>query len=244
MNKKIIVILTIVILILVVITFIILSRRNITSNISSKPITGLEDISPGIIIPTNNIKAGQLDIVAVSPADLSSKITKTVPIEITFSQPIKANEIEFMISPDFSYDQTIEGNKLIISPKEDFKTSTLYTYSVNFLKDLQKVRMYTFSTAGDGPIFRPDTGPSKEEIIKYDESVRVRYPDIYLQNHTPYETTIFGITGTYSKQKEHFEFKVLLKGTNKNDARNKFILWLQSLDLTDKQIESLDITYE
>lgn len=227
--------------------YILLSRKSKTNNVSTTAITpaaGLEDILPGTIIPTTDITPGQLDIVAVSPTDRSANIIQTTPIEITFSQEVDPKDIEFSISPELTFTQKIEGNKLIITPTENFQTSTLYTYGINIISDKKKIRMYTFSTAGDEPIYRPDTGPNEEAIKKYDESVRIRYPDIYLKNNTPYETTTFGITGTYSEQKEYFEFKVLLKGANKNDARASFIVWLQTLDLTDQQIQSLDITYE
>lgn len=246
MNKKIIIILTITILVLVLITYFLISRRPTTTEINSTitPIVGLQDIVPGIIVPTTNIKPGELDIVAVSPVDGSSQITQTTPIEITFSQELKENEIEFIVSPEIAYTQALDGNKLIITPTEDFQTSTLYTYRVTILNDLQKIRIYTFSTAGNEPIYRPDTAPEDDDIKRYDESVRIEYPDIYLKNNTPYETTSFGITGTYSETASEFQFRVLLKEPNKNQARADFILWLQTLDLTDEQIDSLDITYE
>lgn len=246
MNKKII-ILTAVILLLVIFTYVIVSqmtKQKADTNITPTPLAGLKDIQPGIIVPTQNIKPGELDIVNISPTDHQANVTSILPIEVTFSQPIKAQDVEFIISPEIPHTQAIEGNKLIITPTENFQTATLYTYRINILSDLQKIRMYTFSTAGSDDPKYPDTRPAEEEIAKYNSRVRINYPDIYVQNQTPYETSEFGITGTYSDSTNKFQFRVLLKGPNKNDSRADFIIWLQSLDLTDAQIAALDITYE
>lgn len=230
------------------VTYILLSRKSSSNNadpVTPTPIANLPDIIPGVIVPTTEIKPGELDVVAVSPADMSTNLTTTVPIGITFSQFFKKEDIEFMISPKISYSQVIDNNKLIITPNEDYQPHTLYYYRVKFTKDIDKVRLYKFITAGEGPLIVPDTAPEEEDINRFEEKVRIERPDIYVQNNTPYENSQFGITGTFAKESPaHFEFKVLLKGANKNDSRGAFIIWLQSLDLTDAQIASLDITYE
>ena len=251
MNKKIIIALITCLIVLIIITAIFISRGNndtINNSINQPnitPISGLEDILPGTLVPTTNIQPGEIDIVSVSPQDRSSSIVKTQPIEISFSQPIQDSDFELRMIPELSYSQTIVDNKLIITPNEDFQMNTLYTYRIKIFSDLEKIRVYTFSTAGDEPIFRPNTAPETEDIQEYKNSERISNPDIYVMNHTPYESNSFGITGTFSDQSPaHFEFKVLLKEPNKNDSRAAFIIWLQSLDLTDEQIASLDITYE
>ncbi len=246
-NKKIIIVLSITVIILIIITYVLMNRN--TSDNSSNPVTptpavGFEDVIPGILVDRNDITPDEIDILAVSPADQTSNIVETSPIEITFTQSIIESDVNFSISPDLTFNKQIEGNKLIISPSENFQPSTLYTYRIEIRENLEKIRMYTFKTAGQGPLNRPDTAPSDEVISQYEESIRIEYPDIYLQNKTPYETKTFGITGTYSNAAREFQFRVLLKGANKNESRASFILWLQTLDLSDKQIESLDITYE
>ena len=246
-NRKIIIILSFTLIFLVVVTIILLSQKTThtpNTTIAPTPVSGLEDVESGILRPTESMKPGELDVMAVSPADRTANITTTVPIEITFSRNLKENEVEFLISPDIKFTQTIDKNKLIITPANDYATSSLYTYRITIKNDPQKIRIYTFSTAGEGAIKRVDTAPSEDQIKAYDNTLRVQYPDIYLYNHTPYQTNSFAITGQFSDATNADKFTVYLKGTNKNQSRADFILWLQTLDLTDAQIQSLDIEYK
>ncbi len=246
MNKKIIIILSVCLVIIIIVTVLLLARGKNTQNSSPtpQPVSPIEGVMPGIIRPTNEVKVGEIDVVAVSPADMSTDLVKTVPIEITFSKPITDKDVEFMIGPDIPFTQQIEGNKLIITPTENFKTKTLYSYRIRITNELEKVRIYTFTTAGDGLLKIPDTGPSDEQIKAYDAVVRTEHPDIYVYNNTPYSNASFSVTAAFSEATNANKFTVILKDANKNQARADFILWLQSLDMTDEQIQTLDIEYK
>ncbi len=246
MNKKIIIILSVVLLIIIIISVLLLRAKQQTQKTpgTSIPESTIAGVMPGILRPTTEIAPGELEVISVSPPDMSKDLVKTTPIEIVFSRPLTEEEVEFMISPELSYTKEFEGNKLIITPTENFEPRTLYTYRIKILSDIQKIRLYTFTTAGDGELQIPDTAPPDDVIKAYDESVRVSYPDIYLYNHTPYESKAFAITGTFSAEKNQNVFNVLLKGVNKEESKAAFLIWLQSLDLTDEQIAGLDIIYE
>ncbi|HRN70309.1 MAG TPA: Ig-like domain-containing protein [Candidatus Woesebacteria bacterium] len=198
----------------------------------------------GIIIPTQQIQNNVLDIVQINPSDKSTNISNNQSITITFSKSFSENEIEFFISPSTEYTSSIDNNKLIIKPVNSWQTGMKYTYSVNFINDNQKVRLYSFITAGEPKEYEPDTQP----VGLYEQQLnnqKNNTPDLYVSNNTPYENNYFLATSEYaSDPPAHFYLIIIPKDDNISQVQQAVTLWLQSLDLSQEQIDSLDIRYQ
>ena len=238
--KKIIIILTSILIILFTIFFIVNYFGN--NETGEKPVETVEPT--GIIIPTASIVAGELDIVAIDPEDDAQNIALDRNIEITFSRTFTQNEIEFFINPNTTHAATIEDNKLIVKPQNQWESGMHYNYSVNFTDDNQKVRLYRFTTTGPIQEFLPDTQPEGlyEETLNEQKTER---PDIYVANNTPYESGTFSVRADFeSKPPAHYYLLVTQKIDNEEKVKQDVNVWLQQLDLSNEQITGLDIRYE
>jgi len=90
--KKIIIILTGILIVLFTIFFIVNFFRN--NETGENPVENVEPT--GIVIPTESITAGKLDVVAIDPQDDTQNIALDRTIEITFSRTFTQKEIEFL----------------------------------------------------------------------------------------------------------------------------------------------------
>lgn len=248
--KKIIIILLVFVIILGTLFFVLLSNRPNLQNEtgeSTDPVTqqNKDTQSPtGIIRPTSQLQEGELDITAVSPADGSLDVETGMPLEITFSRKFTMTEIEFIISPNTPYLINNYENKLIVAPQTSWETGTPYGFSINFTDDDQQVRLYRFTTTGPTPSYLPDT--QAEEVMEYTNAYeKENNPDIYVANQTPYETDTFAIRADFEpKVPAHYYFTVTTKTGAASQAQAAVNEWLKSLDLTQEQIDNLDIRYE
>jgi hypothetical protein len=196
----------------------------------------------GIIIPTNKISPNTLDIVSIDPKDQTQNVSLDKKIIISFSKTFSENEIQFSITPNTPHSTSIEGNNLVISPSTNWEAGTHYGFSINFTNDNQKVRLYEFTTTGPTQEYLPDTQPSglyeQEQNTQRDSD-----PNLYVSNQTPYESSTFYLTSEFeSNPPAHFYIIVHIKDTNTGQA--DFNAWLQSLNLTQDQINSLDVRYQ
>lgn len=244
-TKKIIIILGIIVIFLTLIFLLMnLLPRNQSTEGPIPTITSNPNLPTGIVVPTRDIAPGGFDIVSVEPQDQATNIPLDQIITITFNREFQENEIAFNISPPTPYRTYKERNKLIIFPQTTWETGTPYSYSVNFTADNEKVRLYGFTTTGPTPEFLPDTQP-EGAYEEEQERLKNNNPDIYVTNQTPYEATSFKIESNFETQPpEHFYFIVTPKIEDDAKVREDVILWLQLLDLTDQQIQSLDIRYQ
>lgn len=82
------------------------------------------------------------------------------------------------------------------------------------------------------------------------ETLRAEYrkkaPDALVESYLPIDNYFYEATATMAPEDspDYFYFTVKLKIPEKDEAKKAFILWLESIGLTDKQIESLNITYQ
>ena len=239
--KKIILILTVILIVLVGATY--LLTNWLKSSQKSKSQTD-EVLPTGIIMPTESLVAGELDIVTVEPKDMSKNVGLDTPIKITFSKTFSFDDIEFFIGPDTPHKVKIESNNLIITPETKWETGTQYTYSINFADNPQKVRLYRFITTGPTQEFLPDTQPKDLYKKELDEQKTER-PDIYVANNTPYESGTFSVRANFeSKPPAHYYLIVTKKINDEEQVKQDVNVWLQQLDLSNEQIASLDIRYE
>lgn len=92
--------------------------------------------------------------------------------------------------------------------------------------------------------YNPDTqteGAAEQER----KFLRKEHPDIFLYSRTPYENPDFSVTSHFKNEPTgHFTFTVVLKTTNKEEAKTKFIEWVKSFGISEEQIPTLDITYQ
>lgn len=243
-NKQIIImgILSFTLLILIVGYLAIQKQKQINNNsaIISFP---FQNNPTGVIIPTSKIKSNELDIVNIQPKDSQKNISLDAPITITFSRAFEMKDIEFFLSPDTPASVVIEKNLLLIRPTDSWIPGTTYSYSVNFISDVSKVRLYSFTTTGPSAPYLPDTATEdyfQSELQKQKET----RADMYVANQTPYETNIFKVTSEYTTESPaHFYFTVISKTTDQEILKQEFKAWLQSLDLKQDQIDQLDIRY-
>ncbi len=240
-QKKLIIILAVAVFILLIsIVILNVSRNAGTTDITEE----IETLPTGIIAPTNSLQNNELDVVSVTPKDGAQAVNINTSIRITFSRNPKEDEIDFSMGPDAIYSQEIKDNVLIITPWEPLAEGTLYTYSVNFENDNQKIRLYRFVTEGTQSEVLPDTR-STDLIKEIEEKERVKHPDIYITNRTPYEDSTFSITSDFEpKTPAHYYFNITSKINDPNTVGQAVNAWLQLQGLTEEQINGLDIRYQ
>lgn len=213
----------------------------------SKQTTPTPSIFPISTVTPETIPTGAekpLDIIFTQPEDKAKNISLSQDIIISFNRVLSLSEVIFVLAPAVNYTTSINGNNLIIKPSEPLSPGTLYTYIINykFLKQLPS-KTRSFTTLGPTPSVKPDTFPVGL-FEEQDRLQREKHPDIFLANQTPYSTNDFSISSDFKQTPiGHFYFVVTLKGEDKNLAKNNFMAWLESLGLTDQQIQGFDITY-
>lgn len=208
-------------------------------------------VAPNIIV-TPSIKVTQelinkesvksLYVVSTKPKDEEVDISVSEKIVVTFNRSFAAQEIEFTIIPQLSYEISILQNQLIISPKEVFPPGEHYTFVIKYPVLGALPRSYSFTVIGPTKKFKPDTFPQNaaEEENTFQ---RQNHPDVFLTNKSPYSNEFFGIVANYQKGSGKYYFQVTLKGTDKESSKQEFNKWLLNLGLTEKQIKELDIRY-
>ncbi|HLB61111.1 MAG TPA: hypothetical protein VJL83_05915, partial [Patescibacteria group bacterium] len=102
-----------------------------------------------------------------------------------------------------------------------------------------------FFSTGPTPTKLPDTFPGVEEVIKQETFERENHPDVYLTNKTPYAEPSFSVVSDFKKEPTgHYYFIVeISEGFTLEQGRTEFVNWLKTLQLTEQQINLLDIEY-
>lgn len=87
--------------------------------------------------------------------------------------------------------------------------------------------------------------PRMSDIDKYAQNFnKTNYPDVFLANLSPYETSSFKMTVTFvSYPTGHYRINVEAKVTEEEKAKQDFLTWVKNQGLTDQQVSSLDIVY-
>lgn len=246
-QKKLIIILIGIVLSIILTIVILRSFQNRTATQSQEEVIKeqLQSFPTGIIVPTEQIQqTNQLDIISVSPQDMSDNISRDTTLTITFNQAPQQSEIRFFIKPDAIYTQKIENNTLQIQFLEPLLEGTLYTYSVNFTDDPLKIRVYRFVTEGTLAESLPDTY-DEQAFIEQENYDRINHPDIYLMNEVPFENEYFAINGYFQEQNsQQYYFIVQRKSSDQDIVSQSLDAWLQLQGLGQEQIQELDIRYQ
>ena len=233
MNNKLKLAIILIIFILILVSAWIFSNKTIT-NISNKNSNNIyTKPTKSIIIPNSQ---STYRIISVLPMDEEKNVPLDTIIEITFNLPPDLQDIEFSINPRIDSSSQISGQTLKIIPLNDLSPGTKYTYVVKYKNRTLPSRTYSFLTQGTFSNL-PDTQPegAAEAEAKFQ---RENHPDVYLSNQIPYESFFFVLTSEFTV--DHFRFTVVQKSAS---AKQDFLNWLISLELTESQIDRLDITY-
>lgn len=183
-----------------------------------------------------------LEIIATSPVDEAKNIPVGSDLKISFSRNITADEIEFSIAPTVPFSQTISGSNLTINFETILSGGTRYTYIIKYPN--QRVPSGTYSFITEGPLRPlPNTQPEGAEPTNQ-QFLREQHPDVFLANYSPYNTGTFSITHVFDEQNQKFRFTVTSKSEIPETGKNDFLTWLKTLELTDNQIQFLEITYK
>lgn len=241
-TKKIIVGLTIFLLLLITIT---LAIRRSLQNHNPTP-TPSPTIIVSSITSTPILNPQEFDVQTTSLKDGATNVSPSALIEITFTRSIREGEIKLYMQPAAERQEKIQGNKLIITPKNQWSTGTYYRYSIYFANAKGKNRIYSFTSSG--PTTTPQISGDTRNIELENEQTkqeREQHPDIYVTNNSPYDSATFSVATAFSpKVPAHFAVLVTLKGDDTEKAKQDFIAWLKSIELNDNQISKLDIQYQ
>lgn len=182
-----------------------------------------------------------ISVESTDPEDGAINIAVDKTIHVTFSRPIDPSEVTFVISPPFSFKQSVANNVLTINPSEKLSQYTTYTFFISFTS-FQPSANYTFTTVSPNPSITPIEGDAVREHS--DQNNKIDRPDVFLSNQTPYSTNSFRIEDGFTPYpQDHFFFTVTLNTTT-STPKQDFINWLRSLTLSDDQIKQLDIRYQ
>ena len=243
MKNKIIIIILIGIVILLAGLYFYFTLKPTVNNTNQITPTQQPNLPTTPLLPTKVILRNDLDIVSV-PIDGSTNVTLDTTLRITFSKQFTLNDIKFNISPNTPHLEAIENNILVITPQTQWNKGTPYTFSIIFPDDEERVRTYTFKTQGSPQQFLPDTRP--EGYYEQSEQLhREEYPDIYVTNKTPYENGVFSVRSEFDPTPPgHFYFIISSKGESSSVVKQAVGIWLESINITQTQINSLDIRYK
>ena len=213
-------------------------RTNENSDLSNSA------LPTGIVLPTTAIKGNDIDIVDILPKDGAVDVSPNTKIEITFSRNLKNDEINFSSAPKINGDLVIDKNRLVITSSENLDPGTLYTFSVEFTNQKEKIRLYRFMTEGQSNPFLPST--REEEVVNdFENEQRINYPDLYIANKTPYNSDIFSARSVFDPDSSSGYVLIITSNiNNRQQIETAVDIWLQSLNLSREQILELNIRYE
>ncbi len=245
MTRYLIIFLIIIIAILLIVTIAVSIQKGKQPSVPNpQPVLTAPSKSP-ISVPSTNTQAN-LSIVSISPDNNSANIPLNQSIIITFNQIVAPDNISFFANPTLDYSLKANSNTITITPSKLLLSGITYTYQINIKNPHQSFSLYSFTTIGTKQKYLPDTQPSGM-AADIDAFNKQDYPDVFLGSKVPYSTANFSISGGGIKPdpqpKGHYYFIVILKG-NQQTAKDSLVSWLQSLSLTDLQIQGLDIQYQ
>ena len=113
--------------------------------------------------------------------------------------------------------------------------------------DAQRVPTITAEQNSAGGTVNEDAyvfPPTQDELTSEQEYYKIQYPDVFLVNNLPYETSSFRVTNQTLRNDGVYVIQVTPKIENRAQIQQEFITWVQSLGLSPEQISSLIIEYQ
>ncbi|MDD5415450.1 MAG: Ig-like domain-containing protein [Candidatus Daviesbacteria bacterium] len=238
MINKFIVLIIGVLVIAIIFSFLVLTFPN------KKP----TQIPPILTMPTpqptmdsqTSVPAQPLAIISSYPENNTQNIPPNTTLSFTFNNDINVDLISVKFNPEAQFNQTVVTKLLLIKPKTELKPSTKYIVEV-FGKGMPTSYSIQFQTAAQNPT---GTSPNAEGIKQIDDTLRRVQPDAYLANKLPFSTSDFSASSAIKSSTNNLYFVIVLQGPDKTSSKNAFLDWLRSLQLTEAQIQGLDIEYQ
>lgn len=181
-----------------------------------------------------------LAIVSSYPENNTQNIPPNTTLSFTFNNDISVGLISVKFNPEVQFNQTVIAKLLLIKPKIELKPSTKYAVEVSG-KNMSASYSIQFQTAAQNP---EGTAPNAKGIKQIDDTLRQVQPNAYLANRLPYSTDQFEANWSTRPSPKTLYFIVVLKDADKISSKNAFLDWLKSLQLTEAQIQKLDIEYQ
>jgi hypothetical protein len=195
--------------------------------------------TPAFPLILTNVPSQKIQFTNIQPADTSTNIPVSTTITAIFNQDITSQNITFSILPNTPFTLQKNGNTAVVTFQQPLQQTSQYVYSFN-LNNTQLLPTFSFTTEGQGQVKLPNT--SNNPAGKALEYQKTNDPSLYLQNNTPYETSAFSVD--YNFEGSNIYFTVTSKEANKADAKQQFLAWIQSIGLTQQQLQTLDIRYQ
>lgn len=197
---------------------------------------------PTPVIAPGTAPSGLLKVTQVLPENNATNISSDQKILITFNKNVSPNDIYFYLEPSVDYTITAQKNVLTVIPTQ-LNSNQVYDFVV--IENTTQAFLWkgTFTTGDPTTASQLPTGRFDNLDVIADNAQREKHPDIFLSNKVPYDTRSFQVTTDFADgtPEGHYFFTVtVISASGKQD----FLTWLQSLQLTDQQISSLDIRYQ
>lgn len=235
MNKLLFIFIGIILILVLFVLFVLPKKQGI---IPPRPV---EQFQPsGVTSPTPAPTSQTLSVISSIPTANTQDVPPNITLRITFNKELRLELASVKFTPTATFQLSLVSNILFIDPTTDLLPNTNYTAEVS-ISGMFSPYILSFRTASQNPA---GTAPDAESLKKQDEILRQMKPDAYLANKLPYSTNNFSTSSAIKPSTNNLYFIVELKGADKVSAKNAFLGWLKSLQLTDTQIQGLDIEYQ
>lgn len=205
---------------------------------SPAPVQQFQPSGLASLIPTPTSQA--LSVISSIPSINAQNVPPNITLRVTFNKEPNLGSTSVKFVPTTTFQLNTVSNILFIKPTTDLQPNTNYTVETS-ISGMLSPYILSFRTAAQNPA---GTAPNAEGIKQVDDTLRRVQPDAYLFNKLPYSTNDFSASSAIKPSTNNFYFIVVLNGVDKVSAKNAFIDWLHSLQLTDTQIQGLDIEYQ
>lgn len=180
-----------------------------------------------------------ISIVSLSPKDKTQNVSINSPVTIQMSQPIDQKNVFISFTPDTPFTASFSGNIITVTPISQWDKGTTYLFFISF-SSFPPTPSFSFTTEGvinNQPVVG-DNGYDHAQ-----QQLKIVNPDVFLSNYTPYNSDTFSVESAISSSiNGHFYFLVTLHADSQASLRS-FYQWLSSLNLSQSQIQSLDIRF-
>lgn len=237
MSKLLFIFIGIIFLILVLIFLFVLPKKQ---GIQSSPAPVQQFQPSGLVSPTPVPTSQALSVISSIPSMNAQDVPPNITLRVTFNKEPNLESTSVKFTPTATFQLSIVSNILFIKPTADLQPNTNYTAEVS-MNGMLSPYVLSFKTALQNP---SGTAPDAESLKKHDEILRQMKPNAYLSNKLPYSTNDFSASSAIKPSTNNLYFIVVLQGIDKVSAKNAFLDWLRSLQLTDTQIQGLDIEYQ
>ncbi|MBU1000174.1 Ig-like domain-containing protein [Patescibacteria group bacterium] len=240
MTNKLIVLIVIVLTFVVLISAVVFDKKPTPVPLPVPIFQTQPSSAPETTMPSVQPTAEPLQIISSVPEDNDKNIPTNITLWLTFNQNINKSLINTKLTPAAQLKISTNQNMLFVKPIQELLPATSYTLELSSAETSFSQKI-TFQTAAQNP---SDSSLDEKSIKAIEEGTKQAQPAAYLTNKMPYSSDQFEVNWSVRPSPKTLYFVVTLKGSDKANSKNAFVSWLKSLDLTDAQIQGLDIEYQ